>query len=296
VLFEQKTVKLALTTCRNRSVAQLCGRSPTVSRDLYKQLSHPMRRQIISLLGSTGEMSATRLMSELGLSPGNFYYHLGFINPLIVRQKDGLYALSEAGHSAYTQVLSWDVVSEVTASSGQINNRFFDLVCLGKLGSAKRIMLIAAVALLVAFEFSSYAFFRIIPRGFFIERMHSSGITDVLLGYSTGLILFMLVMSVQLRALKKSLSLERMVMIYVLAGMPFAIFSAIASTLIAYNVETVIVNVAFLCFQTWSIMILISHLSKSVRITLTSAGLMSLLCVYANLAALFFNLPFSLVF
>jgi len=254
-----------------------------------------MRRQIISLLGSTGEMSATRLMSELSLSPGNFY-HLGFIKPLVVRQKDGLYALSEAGHSAYTQVLSWDVVSEVATPSGQINNRFFDLFYLGRLESSKRIMLIVAVALLVAFEFGSYAFFSIIPQGFFIERRHSSGITDVLLGYSAGLILFVLVMSVQLRALKKSLSFERMVMIYVLAGMLFAIFSAIASTLIAYNVETFIVNVAFLCFQTWFIMILISHLSKSVRITLTSAGLMSLIYVYANLAALFFNLPFSLVF
>lgn len=274
----------------------MCGRSPTVSRDLYKQLSHPVRRQIITLLGSKGELSATGLMAELNLSPGNFYYHLGFINPLTVRQKDGLYALSEAGKSAYTQVLSWDTVSEVTHSSGQIDNDFFNFVCLGKLGSAKRILLLSAALLLTVFEFSSYVFSNIMPKGFFVGYMHSSGIVDILLGYSAGLLLFVFIISIQLRAFKKSLSVDKLVAIFIFSQMPVAIFSAIAPALNSYHVTTVIVNAIFLCFQAWSMMILISNLSKSARITLVSAGLIGFLFVYANLAILFFNLPFSLVF
>jgi len=254
-----------------------------------------MRRQIISLLGSTGEMSATRLMSELGLSPGNFYYHLSFISSLIVRQKDGLYALSEAGKSAYSQVLSWDVVSEVTTSSGQINNRFFDFICLAKLGSIKQMLLVATIALIATLEFSSYTLSSIIPWGFFISRMHSSGLMDVLFGYAVGLIIFVLVLSVQLRILKKSLPIERIAIVYILSNIPFAFFSPIASLLGLYHADTIIVNAIFLFFQAWSIMILISNLSKSAKITLASAGMMSFLCIYTNLAILFFRIPFSLV-
>lgn len=255
-----------------------------------------MRRKIVSLLGSGGEMSATRLMSELDVAAGNFYYHLNFISPLIIRKKDGLYVLNEAGRSAYRQFLLQLNVSDVMTSSKQISNRFIDFICLNKLVSVKRNVLIAAIVLLIAFELSSYATFRIIPIGFFIEMMHSSGIAEILLGYSAGLILFVLVLSVQLRALKKPLSLVSVAMAYIIAVMPFAIFGAIIPMLTSFKVGALIWNAVFLCFQAWSATILISHLSKSLHVTLTSAGQMSLLCIYANLAIILLKMPFSLIF
>ncbi|MBO3803383.1 MAG: helix-turn-helix transcriptional regulator [Candidatus Brockarchaeota archaeon] len=265
-------------------------------RDLYRQLSHPIRRQIVSLLGSRGQMSATALMTELGLSPGNFYYHLGFIGPLIQRRKDGQYALSEAGKTAYAQVLSWDVVSSVTSLSGQFDNRFYRYVCLGKLASLKRAAIVASALAFALLELGAYAFSNVMPKGFFVEKMHSSGLADVLLGYCSGLVLFILMTSVLLRIMKKAVSLEWMATAYAFSQVPLAAFSAIVPVLGSRNVAVGVVNVVFLGFQVWAMMILASNLSRAARISLASAGLISLLLVYANLAILFFNLPFFLVF
>jgi hypothetical protein len=43
-------------------------------------------------------------------------------------------------------------------------------------------------------------------------------------------------------------------------------------------------------------LILASNLSRAVKMSLASAGLISPLFAYANLAILFFNMPFFLVF
>jgi hypothetical protein len=240
-------------------------------------------------------MSATALMTELNLSPGNFYYHLGFISPLIKRQKDGHYTLSEEGKTAYAQVLSWDVVSSVTSLSSQIDNRFYNFLCLGKLLSQKRAIFIPFALFFASLELVVYTFSKVIPRGVFVGRMHSSGFIDVLLGYSTGLILFILTISVLLRFMKKSLSIDWIFAIYSFSQIPLAAFSAIVSVLGSYNLAISIMNIAFLGFQLWAMIILASNLSRATRISLTSAGLISFLFAYINLAILFFNMPFFLV-
>ncbi len=273
----------------------MCARSQGMPRDLYRQLSHPIRRQIVSLLGSREQMSATALMTELGLSPGNFYYHLGFIGPLIQRRRDGHYALSEAGKTAYAQVLSWDIVSSVTSLSGQIDNRFYNFLCLGRLISLKRPAIIAFAMLFAALEIGAYTFSKVMPKGFFVERMHSSGLADVLLGYCSGLVLFVLTISLLLRTMKKAVSFEWIAVAYAFSQAPLAIFSALVPALGSYNVAVGVVNLIFLGFQVWAMMILASNLSRAARMSLASAGLISLLFVYTNLAILFFNIPFFLV-
>ncbi|MGQ9515383.1 MAG: winged helix-turn-helix domain-containing protein [Thermoproteota archaeon] len=274
----------------------MCARGQGMTRDLYRQLSHPIRRQIVSLLGSREQMSATALMTELNLSPGNFYYHLGFIRPLIKRQKDGHYTLSEEGKIAYAQVLSWDVVSSVTSLSSQIDNHFYNFLCLGKLLSQKRTILISFTLLFAALELFVYTFSKVIPKGFFVGRMRSSGFIEVLLGYGAGLILFVLTTTIILRLMKKVVSLKWIIAVYAFSQIPLAVFSAIMPALGSYNVAISIVNIVFLGFQLWAMTILASNLSRAAQISLASAGLISLFFAYINLAILFFNVPFFLVF
>jgi len=74
--------------------AELGGES---SAEIYGILKSPVRREIISLLYTRGELSATQLKLLLNVSYGTLYYHLDFLGPLIVQVRRGRYRLSESG-------------------------------------------------------------------------------------------------------------------------------------------------------------------------------------------------------
>ena len=73
---------------------ELGGRS---GAEIYGILKSPVRREIISLLYTRGELSATQLKLLLDISYGTLYYHLDFLKPLIVQVRRGRYRLSERG-------------------------------------------------------------------------------------------------------------------------------------------------------------------------------------------------------
>jgi len=73
---------------------ELGGRS---GAEIYGILKSPVRREIISLLYTRGELSATQLKLLLNVSYGTLYYHLDFLKPLIVQVRRGRYRLSERG-------------------------------------------------------------------------------------------------------------------------------------------------------------------------------------------------------
>jgi len=73
---------------------ELGGRS---GAEIYGILKSPVRREIISLLYTRGELSATQLKLLLNVSYGTLYYHLDFLKPLIIQVRRGRYRLSEKG-------------------------------------------------------------------------------------------------------------------------------------------------------------------------------------------------------
>ena len=73
---------------------ELDGRS---GAEIYRILKSPVRREIISLLYTRGELSATQLKLLLNVSYGTLYYHLDFLKPLIIQVRRGRYRLSEKG-------------------------------------------------------------------------------------------------------------------------------------------------------------------------------------------------------
>jgi len=80
----------------------LGGRS---SAEIYGILKSPVRREIISLLYTRGELSATQLKLMLNVSYGTLYYHLDFLKPLIVQVRRGRYRLSESGMKVAAKML-----------------------------------------------------------------------------------------------------------------------------------------------------------------------------------------------
>jgi len=81
---------------------ELGGRS---SAEIYGILKSPVRREIISLLYTRGELSATQLKLMLNVSYGTLYYHLDFLKPLIVQVRRGRYRLSESGVKVAAKML-----------------------------------------------------------------------------------------------------------------------------------------------------------------------------------------------
>ena len=65
--------------------------------EVYRLLKSPIRREIISLLYTRGEMNATQLKLLLDISYGTLYYHLDFLKPLITQVGRGRYRLNYRG-------------------------------------------------------------------------------------------------------------------------------------------------------------------------------------------------------
>lgn len=65
--------------------------------EVYGLLRNPIRREILALLYTRGEMSATQLKLLLNVSYGTLYYHLDFLKPLLSQVRRGRYVLNERG-------------------------------------------------------------------------------------------------------------------------------------------------------------------------------------------------------
>ena len=72
-----------------------------ISDEIYKALSHPIRRKILSLIKDHGTISFSDLINKVQLEVGTFYYHLDAIKPLINQTSERLYQLSSLGQDVY---------------------------------------------------------------------------------------------------------------------------------------------------------------------------------------------------
>ncbi len=72
--------------------------------DLFKMLSHPIRRRILLTIGSRGHATFTDL-SKIEPRAGLLYYHLNAMKALIVQDEKRRYRLSELGVKAYQMLL-----------------------------------------------------------------------------------------------------------------------------------------------------------------------------------------------
>jgi DNA-binding transcriptional ArsR family regulator len=68
---------------------------------LYEVLGHPMRRQLIRLLGEAKRASFTDLKSKLKVSVGTLYYNLDLLEDLVAQDKEKKYVLTPKGEMAY---------------------------------------------------------------------------------------------------------------------------------------------------------------------------------------------------
>jgi hypothetical protein len=83
----------------------MAGGKGEESSGFYTILSHPMRRDIIRLLGEKEVMGFTELRGILNTSVGTLYYHFDVLGNLIAQDKNRKYRLTDRGRLAYRTLL-----------------------------------------------------------------------------------------------------------------------------------------------------------------------------------------------
>jgi hypothetical protein len=68
---------------------------------LYTVLGHPLRRNIIKIIGETGSASFTSLRTRLEVSVGTLYYNIDLMQDLIAQDESKRYILTPKGRMAY---------------------------------------------------------------------------------------------------------------------------------------------------------------------------------------------------
>jgi hypothetical protein len=85
----------------------------TASRDLfylYGIVSHPLRRQIVELLGDEGPLGFSQIKQRLNVKVGTLYYHFDMLAGLIAQDPQKRYILTTAGRDAYEKLRSAEYV------------------------------------------------------------------------------------------------------------------------------------------------------------------------------------------
>lgn len=78
---------------------------------VYHALNHPIRREIIRILGTRGNVGATEFKQLLNIGPGKLYYHLDNLGTLIEQDEEKKYRISSEGREAYDILVSGEAVS-----------------------------------------------------------------------------------------------------------------------------------------------------------------------------------------
>jgi DNA-binding transcriptional ArsR family regulator len=71
---------------------------------IFQALAHEVRRSILKMISSCGNVSYTELTVELGLSTGKLNYHLEQLEGLIEKNSDRRYVLTPFGKKALNQL------------------------------------------------------------------------------------------------------------------------------------------------------------------------------------------------
>jgi len=68
---------------------------------IYKLLDHPVRKEIIELLGEQERVSFKEFTERLRINVGTLYYHFDVLDGLITQDEDRKYRLTDLGKTAY---------------------------------------------------------------------------------------------------------------------------------------------------------------------------------------------------
>jgi hypothetical protein len=234
-------------------------------------------------------MSATQLLLELGLSAGNFYYHLRLLKGLVVQNEEGLYTLTDAGTLAKSKVLSWQDVPEIKFPA-ITENQFFSLFSFSSAVDLIRNKAAYFLIPLAILEVILYLGSGTVPRGFLIERVPLQDYGDILIGNAVSW-MYVLAMCVGfLVVTNRKIRMTCLAGSYLFAQLPLLLFGSTAPIL-SLIFPVGFLNMLFLVFQAWSLMIFAAGFSRSGNISIINAALVTIAVAYVNVAVVLSHIP-----
>jgi len=87
---------------------------------VYHALNHPIRREIVRLLGTKERVGATEFKEILSIGPGKLYYHLENLGSLIEQDDERKYRLSDEGNEALQLLISGEALKVRTGSPSKL--------------------------------------------------------------------------------------------------------------------------------------------------------------------------------
>lgn len=273
---------------------------------VYKLLDHPVRKEIIELLGEHGRLGFKELKEKLRINVGALYYHFDVLGDLLTQDENRKYILTDLGRMAYqfltsekAQLIDIEVKekAKMLRSSNKIlrglKSLFWPSTFFIKLyESPKRHVADAVLILILGSWFLIEA--KVEPILFFFNTGGSPSSEIIIAKLLTSLIVIVSVSEVISRIFFKR------------SGGVLCLFIGVSFSLIPLFIFPVLLlfensnmpifrdplfeGIIQFFLQVWSLCILTSAISLSKGFKAEKAAIISLTLVYVNLGYLFFIL------
>jgi hypothetical protein len=261
----------------------------------YTILSHPMRRDIIRLLGEKEVMGFTELRGTLNTSVGTLYYHFDVLGNLIAQDKNRKYRLTDRGRLAY-RTLSGEKGEEIkpdsTAAPGPARAILLNLFVPRGLfvylySSPLRFVPEVLIILLYgAWVFSQSS---LEPIGLFITAGPLTLPHVIIVKFLAGWLIFSFLSSLLAFALfgRRGGDLDLLVGVAFsflpLLFLPSLVFLNIYFGLGMPVAGNIVVDILFFVFQGWALCLLTTAIGSAKGLKMERAVIISLIVLYINI-------------
>jgi DNA-binding transcriptional ArsR family regulator len=270
---------------------------------IYKLLDHPVRKEIIELLGEQKRVGFKEFTERLGINVGTLYYHFDVLSGLITQDKDRKYILTDLGEMAYQLLTSkkgqlLEIEVKERAKMVKPPNRVLNYAKLVFWPSAFFFNLyqspkrhLADIVLIIAFGSLVMNEARLQPVLFFFDFEESPSLGMTAARLLIGLLVVLLVSEIMSRVFfHRSGGNLRLLIGASFSLLPLFAFSSLL-LLEEWNLIPFIImswsSVLQLFFQAWSLCALSSAISLSKGLRIEKAAIISLVLIYLNIGYLF---------
>ncbi|MHA1594176.1 MAG: hypothetical protein ACTSXX_05470 [Candidatus Baldrarchaeia archaeon] len=287
---------------------------PKNEKDLLRvlrALDHPIRRKIITLAGEKGRLGYKELSEALQVPPGTLYHHIRALGPLITKDTDGKYTLTQLGEKVYEFLKSGDVQvlkglpppRDRSPFVQVIEKRFF--VPLNRflyyILSAPTVHVIDAI-LIIVLGCLVYHWGGMCPLilSIVFEYKYSSILETVALFLLNVLFIFVICNALCKLVFKARGGNLSLLIGVVYSQLPLIIFSSLVYIVKLQGLSSIAVNwniigILLFAFQIIALMILIEAISISKHVPRDKALIIALIILYMNLIHIMVIYPSTLI-
>ena len=273
----------------------MTGRKDEETSGFYSILSHPMRREIIRILGEKELVGFTELREMLNTSIGTLYYHFDVLGDLIAQDKRRKYRLTNKGVAVYktlTGEKGEELKAEPTAAPGSARAFLISLFTPRGLFTylySSPLRFVPETLMIILYGAWVFSQSGIEPIGLFVTSGTSILPQIIMAKFLAGWLVFFLLSSLLAFALfgRRGGDLDLLVGV-AFSFLPFLVFPSLVFLNISFGlglplVGNTVVYILFFGFQAWTLCLLTTAIGSSKGLKMERAAIISLIVLYLNI-------------